>query len=654
MKAFEQLGFIFETEDSNKKNLLGTCPFCHAKGHFGIVKDDPNKKWNCFKCQRGGGFKTFVQEVINLSKGKNLGELSKRRGIPIDILDSMHIGWINERWIIPVYGHGKDFNTVLNIKIYDGTSFLNMAGMNSAVYGLWAMPDDYHTIYLTEGEWDALAMMSMITDKHVAVLGVPGAGATLRPPVLDLFIGKSVWLFYDNDTAGIAGNKKSVTLLTPIASEIHSIQWPKDTKDGWDVRDVLTKQFKGNPFEALAWLQGHSVLVNIDKNIQTPESIGEHVPHKLVYDTFGKWFHLSDSPKYDQKSTDIYDIIFGMAFANRIPGDPVWLYLCAPPGAFKTEPLMALSGGKLIEVHESFTPASLISGFNQGAVDPSLIPQFNGKLVIVKDGTVLFGLPENELKEILSILRGAFDGVCTKTFGNGTRRSFKSTFGLIVAITPIVEQYAEATASVGERFLTWRNWISEDFSIRYDHIKKALKNIAHEDEMRKEISSISKRVLLSGFKTLPSVSDEITDTIIKTSQWIAVMRGSVPRDKFRRNVLYKPFSEVGTRLSKEILKLLMGISIFKGEGSIRPNTMRIAKSIAWSSVSTRYAETLKAFLQKEVLTASDAEKSIGLPSETVEMVMENMMMLGILKKIENMKWIVDPKFLNLTKGAKLL
>jgi hypothetical protein len=652
MKAFEQFGFIFEAEDTAKKNLIGTCPFCHAKGHFGIVKDDPNKKWNCFKCQRGGGFKAFIREIVELSRGKNLDELSKRRGIPVNILRSMNIGWINDRWIIPVYDNGAE--NILNIKIYDGTSFLNTAGMNSTVYGLWAIPNDYHTIYLTEGEWDALAMMSMVDDDHVVVLGVPGAGATLRPPVLDLFIGKSVWLFYDNDTAGIAGNKKSVALLTPIASEIRSIQWPKDTKDGWDVRDVLTKQFNGKPVESLSWLQGHSVLVNLDKNIQTPENIGEHVPHKLVYDTFGKWVHLSDSPKYDQKSTDIYDVIFGMAFANRIPGDPVWLYLCAPPGAFKTEPLMALSGGKLIEVHESFTPASLISGFNQNAVDPSLIPQFNGKLVIIKDGTVLFGLPENELKEILSILRGAFDGLCTKTFGNGTRRSFKSTFGLIIATTPIVEQYTEVMSSVGERFLTWRNWISEDFSVRYDHIKRALGNIAREDEMRKEISAISKRVLLSGFKSLPVVSNEIEDTIIKMSQWIAVMRGSVSRDKFRRNVLYKPFSEVGTRLSKEILKLLMGISIFKGEGSLRPNTMRIAKSIAWSSVSTRYAETLKAFLQKEVLTAVEAEKMIGLPAETVEMVMENMMMLGILKKIENMKWIIEPKFLSLTKGAKLL
>jgi len=209
-------------------------------------------------------------------------------------------------------------------------------------------------------------------------------------------------------------------------------------------------------------------------------------------------------------------------------------------------------------------------------------------------------------------------------------------------------------SAVGERFLSWRNWISEDFEVRYNHIKKALENTSKEQEIRKEIGGIAKRVLLSGYKDLPTCSDEVKDKIIRMSQWIAVMRGTVCRDKYKRNVLYKPFSEVATRLSKEILKLLYGISIFKGQGSIRPDSMRIAKSIAWSSIQTRYAETLKAFYTKPLLTADEAEKMVGLPKETMQMVMENMMMLGILEKAEQMKWKVKSTFLTLTKGAGLL
>ena len=651
--VFTQFGFIYEKE--TEKDINGTCPFCHSSGHFGITKNDPNKKWHCFKCGRGGGYRKFLQEVVKQSQGakEEIAALAEKRGLSSDTLLSLKVGWLNDNWIIPVFA--IDGTTILNVKIYDGQSFKNTAGGIAAIYGLWTLPPEFDTVYLCEGEWDTMAMMEMVTDERTAIIGVPGASMHLKVDIINMCIGKSVYLLFDNDTAGRNGSLKALSALTPVASELKVLTWPSETKEGHDVRDVYTKDFNGNAPAALDWIHSHSVLTNIEQSIQTPESVGEHINHQLVYDTFKKWFHLSDNKKYDQKSTDIYDVIFGTVFANRIPGDPVWLYLVAPPGGFKTEPLLSLSGGKLIEIHESVTAPALISGQNQGSTDPSLIPKLNGRLLIIKDWTIILGLPEHERKEILSILRGAFDGVCGRTFGNGVRRDFKSTFGLIAATTPINEQYAEEISSVGERFLTWRNWISEDFDVRYNHIKQALDNTAKEQEMRKEINGISKRVLLSGFKKIPSVDDNVKDTVIQMAQWIAVMRGTVSRDKFHRNVLYKPFSEVGTRLSKEILKLLMGIAVFKGNGSVRPETMRIAKSVAWSSVSTRYAETLKAFLAKgEGLTASEAEKAVGLPQETMQTVIENMMMLGMLDKGKEMKWEIRPSFLKLTKGAKLL
>jgi CHC2 zinc finger/Toprim-like len=649
--VFEQFGFILEKQ--NEKDATGTCPFCHETGHFGIAYNSPNKDWHCFKCGKGGGFQKFLQTIVIESQEykPQIEDLSKMRGISVETLEAMKVGFLNNVWVVPAFA--DDGETILNIKIYDGDSFKNTAGCSSAMYGLWALPPAYETVYLAEGEWDALTMMELMNDERAAVLGVPGAGTNLKLEILNLFVGKSVYILYDNDDAGKMGVAKVLATLTPIASEIHVLSWPETAGKGWDVRDVYTKDFKGSADKAFEWILQHCTIPEaIVKNVQTPDIGGEHVSHTLVYETFGKYFKLSDSPKYNQKSTDIYDIIFGVTFANRIPGAPVWLYLVAPPGGFKTEPLLALAGGKLIEMHESVTPAALISG-QVGGVDPSLIPQFNGRLVIIKEWDRVLGMPEFDRKEILSILRGAFDGVCGRTFGNGVRRVIKSTFGIIAATTPINEQYAEETASVGERFISWRNWISEDFDVRYHHIKKAMDNISLEEEIRKECGGVCKRVLLSGYKTLPTCSDEFKDQIIHMSQWIGVMRGTVSRDKYRKNVLYKPFSEVATRLSKEILKLMYGISIFKGQVSVRPDSMRIAKSVAWSSISSRYSETFKAFLEKPIMSAHEAEKAVGLPEDTMKIVMENMMMLGILNKVEGMKWIIDVKFLNLTRKAGL-
>ena len=189
--------------------------------------------------------------------------------------------------------------------------------------------------------------------------------------------------------------------------------------------------------------------------------------------------------------------------------------------------------------------------------------------------------------------------------------------------------------------------------MRHAHIKRALENTSKEVEIRREINTISKRVLLYSPKYIPTASDAQQEVIIRMAQWISTMRGAICRDKFHRNVMFRPFSELGTRLSKEILKLLMGISIFKNQKEITADTMRIAKSIAWSSVSSRYAETLKALIQKGELTTSETEKVVGLPSDTMSTVLENMTMLGVVKRVET-KWSIEPKFLNLTKEASLL
>jgi hypothetical protein len=650
--AFEQFGFVSNPAKETEKDFIGECPFCHKRDHFGIKKNDPDKRWNCFRCGKSSGYQGFLKAVVEEAKGRRIKELALRRGLSQEVLEACEAGWINGVWTLPVFSQNK--KTILNIKIYDGASFLNVSGGSSiSLIGLWMAPPEYETVYVAEGYWDWIATLEMITEDRAVVFAVPSAGTILRPEMLNLFVGKSVYLLYDNDTAGKAGSEKSIKALTPVASEIRALKWPEGTSEKRDVRDVLTEDFQRDALAAYRWIKEHCELASVEVSIQTPEIGGEHVPYTLVYDTFGRHFKLSDNPKYDQKWTDIFDIIFGVVFANRIPGDPVWLYLSAPPGGFKTEPLLALSGGKLIEIHESVTAPSLISGQDRGDIDVSLIPQFNGRLVIIKDGTILIKKPEDQRNEIFSILRGAFDGECSRAFGNGIVRKIKSTFGLLMAVTPLIEQYAEEMSAVGERFLTWRSWIPEDFKVREKHILQAMDNVAKEHEIRKETSAICKRVLLSGFKNIPSCDDELKMKIVRMSQWISVLRGTVSRDKFRRNVLYKPFSEVATRLSKEILKLLYGIAIFKGHGSVRPDTMRIAKSIAWSSVSSRYAETFKAFMEKETLTLAEAEKVVGFEEPTMKEIMGNMMMLGVLEKGKEMKWNIKPEFLKLTKETNL-
>jgi hypothetical protein len=445
--------------------------------------------------------------------------------------------------------------------------------------------------------------------------------------------------------------KKAVSMLSAVTQDINVLVWPKGTAEGYDVRDV----YKAKKKSALGWLKDNCDRSNAPA-ASVPPAREAPIDAADVYAAFQKWLYLKDIPEHEQKSTDIYDVVFGTVLANRIPGSPVWLYIVAPPGGLKTEPLLALNGGHGIEIVESVTAPALISGINFGhGEDPSLIPRLNGKIMIIKDLTVMFGQPENERNEIWSILRGAFDGICGRTFGNGIQRRIASTFGIIAAVTPVIEQHIEELAAVGERFLSWRNWIPENITERKEHIRRAIANTLSERAMKEELNTISKRVLSSRYPIPELPGEEVNERVISIAQWIALMRGFVPRDKYHKYITYRPFTEVATRLSRELLKLMMGISMFRGE-PIGKDILRIAGSVARSSVSNRLLEAVRIMYKNpsEPVRKSDIH---SVSDEIADMILGNMVALGIAEKFTEANaphWRLRKDFITLTKESGVL
>jgi hypothetical protein len=649
---FKQVGFVKE-EDKADGHVRGVCPFCPPskgtqgrEGHFFINVESENKKWDCKRCGRSGGFQMFLQEVVKFSQGGRVIDLSTDRGISEKTLLDAEIGFMNGLFIVPVWD--KDKKIVLNIKMYDGDDFKNAAGCKAAMYGLWHLPKTYAEIYIAEGEWDCLALWDMGIK---SALGVPGA-STFDQGCLSLFLGKKVFLLYDNDEAGKHGKEKAIKLLTPVASEIHCIDWPKGTPPGYDVRDVYTKRFKGNKDGALRYILNNCKRYEQDFsrhdtplpdiNMKPPEIEG-------IYASFKKWLHLPNE--------ELLDVIFGTVIANRIPGDPVWTFIVAPPGGTKTEPLMALTGGAGIETLSSLTPSTLISGHNLGGVDPSLIPLLNRKTLIIKDFTSVMGLPASEREEILSILRDAYDGECSKPFGNGVVRRYKSTFGIIAGVTPAIETFTDEYTQLGERFLRWRNWISEKYEDRHQYIERALQNTGKEPEMRSELNGAAKMILLANYSTrVPAIDKAYSDQLIAMSQWISVMRGNVQRDKYRKNALYKPSPELATRICKELMKLTMGIAALRGELGTRCKSA--ARNVAKSSINVRYLDVIQFVYKKgfdRPYTPQELQHAIGLPRDTTDSVLDNLILLKVFTKSPDGKlWQLKPEYIKLTKKAEVL
>lgn len=673
--AFKQFGFI-KDKDLPDGHVRGHCPFCPPRhegqggeGHFFINAVDPNKRWDCKRCGRHGGFQMFLKSIAEAGANhteKKVRELADQRGLALNNLMQLRVGWFHNSWIIPVYA--KDGETILNIKIYDGHSFKNTASCSAAMYGLWLIPepDQYDEIYVCEGEWDYMAFRE-IMPKRATAIAVPGAG-TFKQDCILAFNGKKSVLLYDNDEAGLHGCQKAINLLKSITPSVYKLNWPEGTEEGFDIRDVYTKMFKGNKAQALRWIQRNVGPAAQEPTTATTDAQQEKIAVKVpqvkteeIYKTFLKWLYMADNPKQNQHATDLFDVIFGTAIANRIPGPPVWLFIVAPPGGTKTEPLMAFKDARNIFLVDSVTPPSLISGHagTGSGFDPSLIPQFNGKLVIIKEYNNILGLPEFERREIHTILRGGYDGHCGRSFGNGVVRGYDSTFGILAAVTPIIESFVEEDAAMGERFLMWRNWLPESYDARKKFIERALKNTIHEKQMKEEMNAMAKQVLLADYDTVPQYDEKTFQLIINTSQWISVMRGAVQRDKFSKKVMRKPFMELGTRISKSLLKLAYGISLFKQHPNIRPDTIRIIHSVARASIGQRYLDTFDFIYNSghdKFYSTSELAEGTGLPIETTEMILGNLGLLGMLSRqiIEGkVKWKMREQFHKLTMDAGL-
>ena len=112
IKGFFQHGFIPELETGSDQ-LVGNCIFCGSKGHFYV---NPEKKmWDCKKCSRSGGFKTFLREISQWSlqffEKTIAGKLSRSRGISLRTLRKNKIGFnpLKNEYIVPCFDqNGED------------------------------------------------------------------------------------------------------------------------------------------------------------------------------------------------------------------------------------------------------------------------------------------------------------------------------------------------------------------------------------------------------------------------------------------------------------------------------------------------------------------------------------------------------------------
>ena len=651
--------------------------------------DPETTKWKCQVCGESGNAQTFWYKVAGVNaqnlKGVPLRSLAKDRGLSTATLKRWGVGVNgNGQYTIPIPSLGSR-HALSDLKRYTiGGKVVGTTGGRIGLLGCQHLRSK-GVVYFCEGEWDAMALDEIIraVGGRCSVLSGSGGASAFRSEWVSPLQGRDVVIVYDNDKAGESGREKVLKTLTGVASSIRWVIWPQDWPEGGDIRD-LYRLSEYRPKEAWKVLQDITTGVPQDAQdgVSTPEGgieplsveMGSGVPWETLVGGYRRWLTLSD--------TDSLAVIFGTLLANRLPGDPLWMFLVSPPGGTKSELLMSLGTSPMTYSLTSLTSHTLISGAQKvGGGDPSLLPKLNNRVLIIKDFTAILTMPVAIRDDILGQLRDAYDGKSEKVFGTGLRRAYRSKFGIIAGVTPAIDQYVSQNSMLGERFLKFRVHIPGKIATGGEMIKRALQNVTKETSMREDLCEIAQRGTdyAIDVAAIPVVTSVRQKEIIALAQWTAALRGVVAHERYTREVLSKPVVEVGTRLAKQYAKLAFGIVFARHEARITDDVMRIVVSVARDTIPDRVEEIVRQIYirtglhkrkaircgARSCLECRDKKKVcvdqmtlcdwVGLPLTTVMTVVQDLEMLGIMQRTKGseIRWRLSAPIIGLIRAAKI-
>lgn len=331
------------------------------------------------------------------------------------------------------------------------------------------------------------------------------------------------------------------------------------------------------------------------------------------------------------------DIICGVLFANRLDSKPVWLYLVGAPSSGKTEILQAFQGDSIMQI-STLTSHSLVSAYiasdekdikGRPKTDCSLLPQLNGKTMIIKDFTVILSQRYEILNEIIGQLRDCYDGSHTRKTGmEKIPITHRSKFGIIAAVTNIIDKHKGVLAELGERFLTCRcPDINKD-----EEFRRCWKATDGTSTIEQEAAlKMAAAEILAAPLTKVVVSEDVRTKIIELAQYVTRARCEVSRDKYTREPEI-PKPEVAVRLSKQLRALAIGIAITHGETYISTKTLALVGQVALDAITLKRLQLLHILYNvwPHTATTKDIVIAIGFTDSIVRQWLDDLVLLKLI------------------------
>jgi hypothetical protein len=340
-----------------------------------------------------------------------------------------------------------------------------------------------------------------------------------------------------------------------------------------------------------------------------------------------RWLSIPD------EDTELIDFCLSVYKSHEIPGDPLWGILIDASGGGKTELLRAFRNRPDAFFLSKLTENSLVSGYRDPnkPIDPSLLLQLKEKVLVIKDLAPLLSMRRESRNAIIADLRDAYDGFTDQARGNIGKVSYEARFTLLAASTLAIERGDTVDQELGERFIKFRARGNRNA----EKVRKAVSNIGVDGSMRQDVEESVSRFLAS----LPraeaaAIPEVLLESLIDLADFTATARSSVARD--RNGVIeYLPRPEVGTRLGKELGKLLLALAIIRGKTTPDSADLATTRRVAEDCLPPNRLAVISVLRGRGPLRMTDIESATGLPHSTVARTLEDLRVLGLASRTEN-------------------
>jgi hypothetical protein len=404
--------------------------------------------------------------------------------------------------------------------------------------------------------------------------------------------------------------------FTAAASALAAQGYGRSSGPGDRAKGGNTNGASGTKPDAKPDRSGESVV-----NAQ-PRSLAELVA------IFDRWLCLSDHmPLY---------AMLGTIAANRLPGDPVWLGIIAPPSSAKTEFLNSTSQLPFVVDLATLTPAGLLSGTPRKQRGPGAtggvlrqVERLNDTgILCLKDFGSILNMRPDAKAEILAALREIYDGRWSRTLGTdgGRTLEWKGKLGLIFGATPIIDSHHGVMGQMGERF----NFVRLP-EAGPKQLAMALKHSGKRTSaMRQELSEAAAGLFARPLPEPRPLTEDEQQRLIDMA-WLTVrMRSAVERDRHTRELENILGVEGPAQFGLTLERLIAGLDTL---GMDREQAFQVAERVAKDSVNPlrrRAFEFLQEKRQQHDIQAARrvptkvVAEAMGLPTNTVRRVLEDL------------------------------